>query len=147
MLKFFMWWARRWQLSCLVPVTGLVPAKHIGVFGYKVFGMQELTLVELIKLTMLSTVGPWHWFLYAHWRGVVLCRALCLSVCPSVNFSCQLHIFLTPWKIILKHGSNICLIETMSGCPRSGKKSGKKIFFQGQGTVREFWNLSGNFGI
>ena len=25
-----------------------------------------------------------------------------------------------------------------SGCPRSGKKSGKKIFFQGQGIVREF---------
>ena len=25
-----------------------------------------------------------------------------------------------------------------SGCPRSGKKSGKKIFFQGQGIVWEF---------
>ena len=27
---------------------------------------------------------------------------------------------------------------TKAGCPRSGKKSGKKIFFQGQGIVREF---------
>ena len=29
-------------------------------------------------------------------------------------------------------------IEGLPGCPRSGKKSGKKIFFQGQGIVREF---------
>ena len=34
-----------------------------------------------------------------------------------------------------------------SGYPRSGKKSGKKIFFQGQGIFREFCNKSGNFGI
>lgn len=38
-------------------------------------------------------------------------------------------------------------LENIAGCPRLGKKSGKNIFFQGQGIVREFLNLSGNFGI
>ena len=30
------------------------------------------------------------------------------------------------------------LFFVRTGCPRSGKKSGKNIFFQGQGIVREF---------
>ena len=32
----------------------------------------------------------------------------------------------------------IAKFRRTAGCPRSGKKSGKKIFFQGQGIVREF---------
>ena len=36
-----------------------------------------------------------------------------------------------------------------TGCPRSGKKSGKKVFIEGQGIlkfVREFWSLSKSQG-
>ena len=33
------------------------------------------------------------------------------------------------------------------GVHSQGKSHGKKYFFKGQGIVREYWNLSGNFGI
>ena len=37
-------------------------------------------------------------------------------------------------------------IIDFTGYPRSGKKWGKKIFFQGQGIVREFWNIAESQG-
>ena len=35
--------------------------------------------------------------------------------------------------------------SVITGLPRVREKSGKTYFFQGQGNVREFWNLSGKF--
>ena len=59
--------------------------------------------------------------------------SLCPSVCPSVTFSCPLHISWTLWKIFIKVLSNVRLSESMCRTHKSTMPT------QGQGYGIEPW--------
>ena len=64
---------------------------------------------------------------------------------PKFPFPCSLCTEAIQYCTV-SWASWVAVASTISGLPRVREKSGKLKFFQGQGIVREFCKLSGNFG-